>query len=134
MILLLLLQLASPDFAVTPGLVRGLDQHTVCTIKWGKDARHVTEAMKRQVAKNYHMSRTDIKARGKGTCCEIDHKIPREIGGADDISNLWAQPWLEAQKKDVEENKWHRNVCSGVVTLAEAQDHFMHWGEKVELK
>ena len=127
--ILLVLQLALPN-ATTPGLVRGLDQKTVCATKWGKDARHVTEVMKRQVATNYHMTRADIKPRGKGVCCEVDHKVPREIGGADDVSNLWPQPWLEAQKKDAEENKWHRDVCSGAVTLSAAQDHFMHWGEK----
>ena len=60
----------------------------------------------------------------------LDHLVPREVGGADDVHNLWVQGWASAKQKDLEENKWHRDVCSGAVTLAAAQQHFMHWGEK----
>lgn len=127
MIALLILQLALPN-ATTPGLVRGLDVKTICATKWGADHRHVTPAMKRQVLKNYGIR--IVVARGKGPCCEIDHRVPRELGGADDVANLWPQPWVEATKKDAEENKYHKDVCDGSISLTAAQMYFMHWGEK----
>jgi hypothetical protein len=117
-----------PDKMLTPGVVTTLTQSQVCSTKWGLDRRHVTAAMKKQVEASYHVK--VVVAQGKGPCCEIDHKVPRELGGADDVSNLWPQPWIEAKKKDAEENAYHKQVCSGATTLAEAQRYFMHWGEK----
>ena len=122
MMLLIVFQLTLPNAAVTPGLTRGLDQKTVCSTKWGKDARHVTEAMKRQVAKNYGIDRKTIVAYGKGVCCEFDHLISRELGGADDVKNLWPQPWADAKKKDVLENWLHRQVCNGGLSLTVVQN------------
>jgi len=119
-----------PDPTLTPGVVRTLTQAQVCSTKWGLDRRYVTEAMKVQVAKNYGIDRKTIVARGKGPCCEIDHKVPRELAGADDVKNLWAQPWSSATLKDAEENQYHKDVCSGKISLTAAQLYFMHWGEK----
>jgi hypothetical protein len=56
---------------------------------------------------------------------EVDHLIPRELGGADDERNLWPQPWTgtyNAHQKDRLENALHRAVCAGTVTLAHAQE------------
>lgn len=105
----------------TPGAVRPLTQAVVCSTAWGKDARHVTEAMKRDVATAYGLNRASIVAYGKGPCCEFDHLISRELGGADTVANLWPQPWAEAKKKDVLENKLHALVCAGTLSLHEAQ-------------
>lgn len=53
---------------------------------------------------------------------EEDHFIPLELGGSPtDPSNLWPEPWSEAHKKDIEENALHASVCSGKLTLAQAQ-------------
>jgi hypothetical protein len=121
MVMLLVLQLALPN-ATTPGTVRGLTKQAICATRWGVDRRHVTAAMRRQVLKNYDVH--------EAACCEIDHKVPRELGGADVVANLWPQPWAEARLKDVEENAYHRNVCAGRMTLYAAQYHFLHWGER----
>jgi hypothetical protein len=61
-----------PDLSKTPGVIRqGLSKEKICTIKWGKDERHVTAAMKRQVFELYGYSGYDdpqcIPA-GKRTC------------------------------------------------------------------
>lgn len=129
MILLwLALALSVPNPTLTPGVVRPINGGQVCGTRWSTDRRHVTEAMKREIAARYGLKRSDIKARGKGPCCEIDHLIPRELGGADHVDNLWAQPWIEALKKDVEETRLHRAVCRGELTLAAAQDRMRHWG------
>jgi hypothetical protein len=43
-----------PDLSKTPGVSRpGLTKSKVCSIKWGRDERHVTSAMKQQVFANY---------------------------------------------------------------------------------
>lgn len=56
---------------------------------------------------------------------EVDHYISLEIGGSNDIENLWYQsyttsPW-NAHKKDRLENKLHQMVCDGIITLEQAQ-------------
>lgn len=54
----------------------------------------------------------------------MDHLIPLELGGSNDIKNLWPQPdaprpgWGE---KDELENELHGEVCDGKVPLADAQ-------------
>jgi hypothetical protein len=53
---------------------------------------------------------------------EIDHRISRELGGADDVENLWPQPITEARKKDTLENFLHRAVCTDAITLERAQE------------
>jgi len=118
---LLLFQLALPNLSLTPGVARGLSTSTICSTRWGHDRRHVTEAMKREVARRYGMRRSSIKAAGAGRCCEFDHLISRELGGADDVNNLWPQPWAEARQKDALENRLHRAVCTGRLTLEAAQ-------------
>lgn len=55
---------------------------------------------------------------------EEDHLISLEIGGnPTDPKNLWAQPYAGtgAHIKDQLENKLHSLVCSGKLTLADAQ-------------
>jgi len=130
-LLLLVLQLVTqPNPARTPGVLRDppLTVQQICATKWGKDRRHVTEAMKVEVARRYGIARASIKARGKGPCCEIDHRIPRELGGADAVDNLQPQQWREAHLKDVDENRLHRAVCAGTITLADAQQQMRAWG------
>lgn len=118
----------TPNALYTPGVVRPLTRSQICSIKWGKDRRHVTESMKRQVAANYHIPRTSIRPSGQGECCEFDHLIPRELGGADDVRNLWPQPWFDAHIKDKTENDLHVMVCNGIISLKFAQDEMKHWG------
>jgi len=121
--------LSVPDLTITPGVVAITDMETVCNTSWGKDKRHVTAAMKRQVFAAYGLKGNTDKActRDKhGRRCEIDHLISRELGGADEVDNLWPQPYgskpWNAVMKDRVENRLHRDVCSGVISLAHAQN------------
>lgn len=56
---------------------------------------------------------------------EEDHLISLELGGnPTDPNNLWPEPWVgseNAHMKDQIENKLHKMVCAGQITLAEAQ-------------
>ena len=126
-----------PDDNVTPGVVTPMDTQKVCSTKWGTDERAVSAAMKKQI---YAMYGT---APGQGICkltehtakngktvwkgCEIDHRVSREVGGADVVENLWPQPYLApsqpgAYQKDKLENWLHSQVCTThSMTLTEAQ-------------
>lgn len=114
--LLVVLLVADLDPALTPGMVRYLSKSQVCETKWGLDQRHVTTAMRKHVLLAYGVAWSD---RGQ---YEVDHLIPRELGGADDVRNLWPQPWPEARQKDRLENKLHVLVCAGQLSLQDAQD------------
>lgn len=122
---LLLIILLNP--LLTPGVVRPLTVEQICSTTWGTDRRLVTEKMKQQVITSYGLKREAVKARGKGPCCEIDHQIPRSLGGADDVRNLRPQPWDEADRKDQQEARLHRLVCSGQLPLATAQEFMRLW-------
>src|SRR5574338_450219 len=118
-----------PDSAKTRGVARaGLTQARICGIRWGRDERHVTDAMKQQVFAAYGYSGYDDPRcipDAHGRRCEIDHLISRELGGADEVANLWPQsygssPW-NAVLKDKLENRLHNEVCAGRLTLASAR-------------
>jgi hypothetical protein len=106
---------AMPDPSLTPGTIRPLAVQQICTIKWGKDRRHVTAKMKKQVCEAYKAENCPGKE------WEIDHLISRELGGADDVKNLFPQPIKEAHEKDRIENWLHRQVCAGKISLEDAQ-------------
>jgi hypothetical protein len=112
---LTLAALTLPQPQLTPGVTRPLTTAQVCSIKWGTDRRHVTTTMRRQVLAAYGVAWDD---RGR---YELDHLVPRELGGADDVRNLFPQPWAAAHLKDRAENAAHRAVCAGTLSLAVAQ-------------
>jgi len=59
---------------------------------------------------------------------ELDHIIAIEDGGhPKDPKNFQLQPWngpKGAHAKDVQENAWHKKLCSGEVTLQQMQEYF----------
>lgn len=121
--------LTLPDPSLTPGVVRaGLSKATICKTKWGKDARHVSASMKVEVFQSYGLSGNDdpaCVADKSGRHCEIDHLISRELGGADEVKNLWPEPYgtipWNAARKDRVENRLHKEVCAGHISLTEAR-------------
>jgi hypothetical protein len=115
--------------AKTPGVVRvGLTKIKICSIKWGRDERHVSDAMKQQVFEAHGYSGTDDPQcipDSHGRHCEIDHLISRELGGADEVKNLWPQsygaaPW-NAARKDTLDNRLHKEVCAVRLSLPAAR-------------
>jgi hypothetical protein len=80
--------------------------------------RHVTEATKKKVCAAYGVSWD------KHADYEVDHLVPCCLGGSQDASNLWPQPWegaWNAHDKDRVEVKMHRLVESGKLPLRQAQ-------------
>ena len=56
---------------------------------------------------------------------EVDHVISLQIGGSNDIENLFPQLYCgkwNAHKKDLLEGRLHYLVCKGRLTLPEAQE------------
>ena len=55
---------------------------------------------------------------------EVDHLVSLELGGSNDISNLWpeaASPKPGFHEKDKVENYLHDQVCDGAISLKQAQ-------------
>jgi len=62
--------------------------------------------------------------RCNGKEVEIDHLIPLELGGSNDIKNLWPQPFEPrpgAHETDVLEGWLHGQVCRVGMSLSSAQ-------------
>lgn len=114
-----------PNSNFTPGVARkDITVEQICSTKWSKDPRSVTSKMRSTVYHSYNVTKNTgacaLSARG----CELDHLISRELGGADDIKNLWTQPYggsCNAVQKDQLENYLHKMVCYGGIKLEDAQ-------------
>lgn len=84
-----------------------------------RNRRHVDASVHKLAFTEYGY--TFRQARG---AFEVDHLIPLELGGDNTIENLWAQPASPKpgfHEKDKVEDYLHKRVCSGAMTLAEAQ-------------
>jgi len=113
-----------PDASVTPGRTATTSETEVCAPGYSKRARGQVRktTLKRAVA-GYGLAWLPREY-------EADHRIPIELGGAvNDIRNLWPQPILAARQKDKVENRLHRMVCAGEISLKEAQARILRWGE-----
>jgi hypothetical protein len=118
---------ARPDPKLTPGDVfKDAGKDDVCTPGWSHEHRRVTESERERVYAEYPDSqRTCACVDGSPACCEVDHLIPLELGGSNDIKNLWPQPNLPKpgdKEKDRLENTLHELVCNGTISLADAQN------------
>lgn len=107
-----------PDPVLTPGDIVTDDASVVCARGYAAGARNVSAATKRAVFAAYHIAPSGDY--------EIDHLISLELGGSNDVSNLWPEsyrtaPW-NARTKDRLENVLHRQVCRGRMSLRAAQD------------
>jgi hypothetical protein len=110
---------ALPDSACTPGAIfpdATADQ--ICKPGYSSSVRNVPAEVSRAVYAEY-----GISDRSPGQY-EVDHLVPLEIGGSNDIANLWpeaAEPPPGFHEKDRVENYLHDQVCAGHIQLFEAQ-------------
>jgi hypothetical protein len=114
----------APDDALTPGVLRPLSDDEIRSTAWGKDARHITPAMKREVFRRYGVSGVHDPSCGAPRC-EIDHRVPRACGGADDVDNLWVQAVPYWHEKDLFEDWAARRVKAGTLTPEACQAMFL---------
>ena len=109
---------ALPDRACSPGaLDRRRTSRVVCSKGFHtSDVRSVPDSLKHQVEVAY-----GLEPKGYGKTLEIDHIISLELGGSNDIANLYPELAPGYQVKDALENKLHKLVCNGALTLHTAQ-------------
>ncbi len=108
-----------PDPACTPGAVfPNVTKEQICKPGYAKSVRNVPESEKNQVYAEYGI------AHHKAGEYEVDHLVSLELGGSNEIANLWpeaASPTPGFHQKDRFENYLHDQVCSGAISLEEAQ-------------
>ena len=108
-----------PDPACTPGdILPDATKDKICVSGYSSTVRNVPTSEKDAVYAEYGITH---HATGE---YEVDHFVSLELGGSNDISNLWPEPAAPTpgfHQKDKVENYLHDQVCSGAMTLAEAQ-------------
>jgi hypothetical protein len=108
-----------PDAACTPGaVIETATKEQICEPGYSKNVRDVTTSEKDKVYAEY-----GITHHSEGEY-EVDHLISLEMGGSNDIANLWpeaAEPRPGFHEKDKVENYLHDQMCSGAISLAQAQ-------------
>jgi hypothetical protein len=108
-----------PNPGFTPGRTLDVTKDDICTPGYTKKVRNVPVPVKRQVYAHYQTT----YVRG---AYEVDHLIPLELGGSNSMRNLWPEAYSlvwGAHVKDQLENRLHRSVCEGSLSLETAQ----HW-------
>ena len=107
-----------PDHRLTPGATfAGATRADVCTAGWSAAHRNVSASKRRAVFVRYHLTSVP-------KAYEVDHLISLELGGSNDIKNLWPEKYAGtwgARTKDRLENRLHSLVCKGTISLATAQ-------------
>ena len=97
-------------------------QETICIAGYTEKIRpstSYTDSLKNVSIRDYNYADMDMSD------YEEDHLIPLELGGNPvTVNNLWAEPYYgqyNAKDKDKLENYLHKQVCDGIMNLAEAQ-------------
>ena len=108
-----------PDPLCTPGAIfPDATVEQICTPGYSSSVRNVSTSTKDQVYASY-----GIASHSPGEY-EVDHLISLELGGSNDISNLFpeaAEPRPGFHEKDQVENWLHNQVCTGAIPLLQAQ-------------
>ena len=111
------------DLTRTPGVVNpDVTQQniagTICKSGWTRTIRPPTDytnALKLKQMREYGVG-------GSPAQYQEDHLISLELGGhPTDAWNLWPEPYPRAAEVDSIENDLHAKVCSGDMSLEEAQ-------------
>jgi hypothetical protein len=121
--------------AVNPDITQENLANTICNPGWSTrsirpPSSYTSRLKKRQMQ--------ELGLPGASRDYEEDHLISLELGGSpDDPRNLWPEPYGAhpgAREKDAVENYLHRQVCSGAMTLTDAQQAIARDWYKVYLE
>jgi hypothetical protein len=109
-----------PSRRLTPGATRQVALREVCsTASDDRAARVIPVSVQSQVFREYGMDGAPAKD------YEVDFLITPELGGSNDIHNLWPEPYYStawnAHVKDELEDRLHELVCDGKLDLSTAQ-------------
>ena len=104
--------------ALNPAVTQATIGTTICRRGWTRTVRppvSYTNDLKRRGLRAYGL-------RGPPSAYQEDHLISLELGGhPTDPRNLWPEPYPRASAVDRRENELNAQVCSGGLSLAEAQ-------------
>ena len=113
--------LANPTLtpgSLNPDVTQATIRSTICVRGWTATIRpptSYTNALKLEQMPQYGES-------GPPSAYQEDHLISLELGGnPTDARNLWPEPYPRAAAVDQVENELNARVCSGELTLTEAQ-------------
>jgi hypothetical protein len=102
-----------------PDVTEGTIRTTICRSGWTKTIRppvEYTNDLKHEQMRVYGL-------RGAPSAYQEDHLISLEVGGdPNDPRNLWPEPYPRAAEVDRIENELNAKICSGALTLEQAQD------------
>lgn len=110
-----------PRPVLTPGAVRTVNAAEVCSasIEEDRNALVIPASVREEVFREYGMSTA------RPQYFEVDFLITPELGGSNDIKNLWPEPYRapvwNAHVKDQLENFLRDKVCKGEMDLSTAQ-------------
>ena len=103
---------------VNPDVTQATIASTICRRGWTRTVRppvSYTNDLKRTGLRQYRL-------RGPPSRYQEDHLISLELGGhPTDPRNLWPEPYPRAATVDRAENELNAEVCSGKLSLADAQ-------------
>jgi hypothetical protein len=103
---------------LNPAVTQATTASTICRRGWTRTVRppvEFTNALKQRQLRQYGL-------RGPPSAYQEDHLISLELGGNPaDPRNLWPEPYPRASAVDRIENDLNHRVCTGSLTLAEAQ-------------
>jgi hypothetical protein len=104
---------------VNPNVTQANIRSTICRRGWTATIRppvSYTNALKVKQMRQYGET-------GSPSDYQEDHLISLEMGGSPtDPRNLWPEPYPRASEMDQTENQLNSEICSGQLTLAEAQE------------
>jgi hypothetical protein len=104
---------------LNPDVTQATIGTTICVQGWTRTVRPPTDytnALKLRQMRAYGET-------GSPSGYQEDHLISLELGGhPTDPGNLWPEPYPRAAQVDVIENELNSLVCSGSLTLAQAQN------------
>jgi hypothetical protein len=114
--------------AADPAITQANVHATVCRLGYTKAVRPSKEwsqALKHRLLIEQHLP-------GTVASYELDHLVPLGLGGAPrDPANLWLQSWPEARAKDDDESALHHAMCTGRLSLEQAQRRILEqWGPR----
>jgi hypothetical protein len=104
---------------LNPDVTQSTIGSTICVQGWTRTVRPPTDytnVLKLRQMRAYGET-------GSPSEYQEDHLVSLELGGhPTDPRNLWPEPYPRAAQVDVIENELNDQVCSGSLTLAEAQN------------
>jgi hypothetical protein len=103
---------------LNPGVTQATIRSTICVRGW-------TSTVRPPVSYTNHLKQRQLAQyglRGALSAFQEDHLVSLELGGSPtDARNLWPEPYPRAAAVDRIENQLNHEVCTGALTLAEAQ-------------